>query len=71
MKQEHDSIFLCGKENKMAEIVLRSGKIVYGKLVRKYTAFEGGIRYIFHVDGYGDVRCVYENAQSNYREYVA
>lgn len=55
----------------MAEIVLKSGKIVYGKLVRKYCAFEGDMRYIFHVDGYGDVRCVYENAQSNYREYVA
>lgn len=53
----------------MAEIVLRNGKIVYGKLVRTYCAFEGGMRYIFHVDGY--VRCVYENAQSNYREYVA
>lgn len=55
----------------MAEIVLRNGKIVYGKLVRTYCAFEGGMRYIFHVDGYGDVRCVYENATSNYREYVA
>lgn len=55
----------------MAEIVLRDGKIVYGKLVRKYYAVEGGVRYIFHVDGYGDVRCIYENAQSNYREYVA
>ena len=58
-------------EKQMAEIVLRDGKIVYGKLVRKYYAVEGGVRYIFHVDGYGDVRCVYENAQSNYREYVA
>ena len=55
----------------MAEIVLRSGKIVYGRLVRAYCAFEGDIRYIFHVDGYGDVRCMYNNAQSNYKEFVA
>ena len=58
------------RREEMAEIVLRNGKIVYGKLVRKYCAFEGGMRYIFHVDGYGDVRCVYENATSNYKEYV-
>ena len=58
-------------ENRMAEIVLRSGKIVYGRLVRAYCAFESGIRYIFHVDGYGDVRCMCNNAQSNYKEFVA
>ena len=53
----------------MAQIVLANGKIVYGKLIRKYCAFEGGVRYIFNVNGY-EVRCIYDNMNCNYRELV-
>lgn len=53
----------------MAEIVLSDGTVVTGMMLRRYTAFEGGVRYIFHVAGRGEIRCVFEN--SAYKEYVA
>lgn len=56
-------------EKQMAEITLRDGTVVSGTLLRAYPAFEGGKRYIFHVAGRGEIRCVFENYQ--YKEYVA
>ena len=53
----------------MADIMLRDGTVVVGKLLSSYSAFEGGKRYIFHVEGRGEIRCVFENYQ--YKEYVA
>ena len=53
----------------MAEITLRDGTVVRGKLLYKYLSFEGDVRYIFHVAGRGEIRCVFENYQ--YKEYVA
>lgn len=53
----------------MAEIVLRDGTVVIGEMLRCYNAFEGGKRYIFYVEGRGEIRCVLENYQ--YKEYVA
>ena len=55
----------------MGEIVLRDGSIVYGKLLRSYCSVEGDMRYIFYVAGRGEIRCNYDNMNSNYREYVA
>lgn len=55
----------------MAEIILRDGTVVYGRCVRMYVAFEGDTRFIFNVDGRGEIRCTYDNMNSNYREYVA
>ena len=53
----------------MAEIVLRDGTVVNGKLLFKYVSFEGDTRYIFYVEGRGEVRCVFENYE--YQEHVA
>ena len=53
----------------MAEIVLKDGTVVTGKLLCKYLSFEGDMRYIFYVEGRGEIRCVFENYQ--YKEYVA
>jgi len=53
----------------MAEITLRDGTVVSGLLLSVYDAFEGGKRYIFYVEGRGEIRCVFENYQ--YKEYVA
>lgn len=53
----------------MAEITLRDGTVVSGTLLRAYPAFEGGKRYIFYVEGRGEIRCVFENYQ--YKECVA
>lgn len=52
----------------MAEITLRDGTVVGGKLLYKYLSFEGDTRYIFYVEGRGEIRCVFENYQ--YKEYV-
>ena len=57
------------REEKMAEITLRDGTVVSGKLLFKYVSFEGDTRYIFYVEGRGEVRCVFENYE--YKEYVA
>lgn len=40
-----------------------------GYLVHQYSAFEGGMRYIFRTDS-GEYRCV-KDADGNYVEYVA
>ena len=40
-----------------------------GYLVRQYTAFEGGMRYIFRTDN-GEYRCI-KDERGFYREYVA
>ena len=40
-----------------------------GYIIRQYTAFEGGMRYIFRTDN-GEYRCV-KDANGNYVEYVA
>lgn len=53
----------------MAEVVLRDGTVVSGMLLFKYVSFEGDTRYIFYVEGRGEVRCVLENYE--YKEYVA
>ena len=53
----------------MADIVLRDGTVVVGKLLSSYSAFEGGKRYIFYVEGRGEIRCVFRDCQ--YVEYVA
>ena len=52
-----------------AEITLRDGTVVDGKLLYRYLSFEGDTRYIFYVEGRGEIRCVFENYQ--YKEYVA
>lgn len=53
----------------MAEITLKDGTVVKGKLLYKYVSFEGDIRYIFYVEGKGEIRCVFEKYE--YKEYVA
>ena len=53
----------------MAELVLKDGTVVDGKMLSVYNAFEGGVRYIFYVEGRGEIRCVFENYQ--YKECVA
>jgi len=53
----------------MAEIMLKDGTIVSGKLLYKYLSFEGDTRYIFYVENHGEIRCVFENYV--YKEYVA
>lgn len=53
----------------MAEITLRDGTVVSGTLLSVYPAFEGGKRYIFYVEGRGEIRCVFRDCQ--YVEYVA
>ena len=53
----------------MAEIVLKDGTVVTGKLLCKYVSFEGDTRCIFYVEGRGEIRCVFEDYQ--FKEYVA
>lgn len=53
----------------MYYFMTRTGKILQGKLVHSYGAFEGGMRYIFEVDGM-QYRCV-KNNDGYYVEYVA
>ena len=53
----------------MAEIILRDGTVVDGKLLYKYLSFEGDTRYIFYVEGRGEICCVFGNYE--YKEYVA
>ena len=53
----------------MITFTTRDGKILTGKLVHQYGAFEGGMRYIISVNG-KDYRCV-RNEVGDYVEYVA
>jgi hypothetical protein len=50
------------------KFITKDGVQIEGYLVRQYTAFEGGIRYIFQV-GCGEHRCI-KDADGNYRELV-
>lgn len=54
----------------MAKITLKDGRVVHATFIRQYPAFEGGMRYIFYVNGYGDVRCI-KDENGNFKEYVA
>lgn len=51
------------------QFTTRDGVTMEGKLVRAYSAFEGGMRYIF-VTRNGEYRCV-KDSHGNYVEYVA
>ena len=48
----------------------RNGEEKFGYLVRMYGAFEGGMRYIFRVEGDKDYRCV-KTDDGKYKEFVA
>lgn len=50
-------------------ITTRHGEVLEGQLVRIYSAFEGGQRYIFRT-ARGEYRCIKDDA-GNYVEYVA
>lgn len=48
----------------------RNGEDRYGRIVREYSAFEGGMRYIIIDETNGhEYRCVRKNGK--YKEYVA
>lgn len=47
----------------------RSGERKFGYIIRRYAAFEGGMRYIFRVDGDRNYHCV--RTEEGYKEYVA
>lgn len=53
----------------METITLRNGDVVKGQLIRVYSAFEGGQRYIFKT-ATKEVRCV-KDETGKYVEYVA
>ena len=65
----HCNTFFMRGEKLMAELVLKDGTVVDGRMLSFYNAFEGGVRYIFYVEGHGEVRCVFRDYQ--YMEYVA
>ena len=50
-------------------IQTRTGEMIIGYLIRQYSAFEGGMRYIFRTDR-GEYRCI-RDEKGNYKEYVA
>ena len=52
----------------MFEFKTRNGEVLKGKLVYQYPAFEGGMKYIFDVNG-RLYRCVKLDGQ--FVEYVA
>ena len=49
-------------------IQLHTGELIVGQLVRQYSAFEGGMRYIFRTDR-GEYRCI-KDEKGNYKELV-
>jgi hypothetical protein len=51
------------------KFITRDGIEKHGFLIRKYPAFEGGMRYIFQTDN-GEYRCV-KDENGKYIEYVA
>lgn len=55
--------------NGVVSFVTRNGEEKFGYLIHAYHAFEGGMRYIFRVDGEGDYRCV-KTENGNYKELV-
>lgn len=50
------------------EFTTSNGEILTGKLVHSYSALEGGMRYIFEVDG-KEYRCI-QDENGNYIELV-
>ena len=54
----------------MITFIDRNGNILEGKMVYKYSAFEGGMRYIIKV-GNVEYRCVRDERIGQYVEYVA
>lgn len=52
----------------MVHFITRYGEIKRGTLVRQYSAFEGGMRYIIEVAGV-QYRCIKNG--NVYEEYVA
>lgn len=53
----------------MVKFTTRNGEVLSGVVIRQYSAFEGGMRYIISVNG-KNYRCIKDN-NGNFIEYVA
>jgi len=69
LKSRHDNTIFMERRIKMMKFTTKRGEVLEGVLIRTYSAFEGGERFIFRTER-GEYRCVKDEA-GNYVEYVA
>ena len=68
LKSRHDNTIFMERRIKMMKFTTKRGEVLEGVLIRTYSAFEGGERFIFRTER-GEYRCV-RDENGEYREYV-